>query len=180
MKFILALVLSMVSFAALADDTPVTPTTALPLNMGNWEVAGSATYTRNVRSNQRYLSIMPHAEYFFANRFSAGGTVQYTDDNVFGTTWGIGPSATYYITHTERWALSIDQSILWSNSVSAVGSRSISGGNYVQGATGLAFDFFLTPSIAFGPALRAYYYFNGGVDKPDDAVQLAFNFSLFL
>jgi hypothetical protein len=174
---IAALAFGLVSFAGLssasAQEAAATDTTtALPLNMGDWEIGGAASFTRDVRTNQRYLSLTPHAEYFFVNRFSAGGTVEYTDDNILGTTYGIGPSATYYITHTEHMAVSIDQSIMW--------SKPYDGDNYVRGATGLALDYFVTPSIAFGPALRAYYYFNGGLNKPDDAVQLAFNFSLFL
>ncbi len=91
---------------------------------------------------------------------------------VTGSSFGIGPSVTYYITHTERIALAIDQSILFAKPATA--------DNYVQGATGLALKYFFTNSVAFGPALRAYYFFNGGLNKPDDAVQLAFNFSLFL
>ena len=169
LAFALALTVTQTAFA---DDAPAGPSAALPLNTGNWEVAGGASFTRNVRTNQRFLSVTPHAEYFFVNRFSAGGTIVYTDDNVLGTTYGIGPSATYYITHTERWALSLDQAVVW--------SKPYVGDNYVQGSTGLAFDFFVTPSIAFGPELKAYYYFNGGLNKPDDAVQIAFNFSLFL
>jgi hypothetical protein len=157
-----------------AEDAPAQAKSAapLPLNIGNWEVGGSGSFTRNVRTNQRYLSLTPKAEYFFVNRFSAGGTLIYTDDNTLGSTYGIGPSATYYITHTETLAVSIDQAILW--------SRPYVGDNYVMGATGVALDYFFTPSIAFGPELKAYYYFNGGLNKPDDAVQVAFNFSLFL
>lgn len=167
---------------AFAEDEVVTaPMGPLPLNTGNWEVGGTAAYTRNVRTNDRSITVAPKGEYFFANRFSAGGTAYYSDSSVtsagpsftaVGTTWGLGPSATYYITHTERTALSIDQSILY--------SKPSAGDNYVQGATGVAFDVFLTQSIAFGPSLRAYYYFNGGIAKPDDAVRLGFDFSLFL
>jgi hypothetical protein len=162
------------SFAK-AEEAPNTVVSSLPLNMGDWEIGGSAVYQRNIRTNDRAFSVSPKAEYFFANRFSAGGTVVYSDINVAGVTgsnFGIGPSATYYITHTERMALSIDQSVVF--------AKPSFGDNYVQGATGLAFDYFVTDSIAFGPALRAYYYFNGGLNKPDDAIQLAFNFSLFL
>lgn len=162
---------------AFAEAAPPTPEIgSLPLNVGNVEIAGSASYTKNVRTNGRFLSIMPHAEYFFFNRFSAGGTVAYTDtqDTLGNTTTSIfvGPSATYYITHTARTAVSLDQSVLW---------RSVTGSdNVVQGATGLAFDYFFSSSIAFGPQVRGIYYFNGGLNKPDDLVQLAFEFSMFL
>ncbi len=154
------------------DVAPVVTTMPLPINRGDWEVGGGASYTRNVRTNDRFISITPKAEYFFVNRFSAGGTLMYTDDNVLGTTYGLGPSATYYITHTDALAVSLNQAILW--------SKPYAGDNYVMGSTGLALDYFVAPTIAFGPELKALYYFNGGLNKPDDAVQLAFNFSLFL
>ncbi len=174
-----ALIVSFSNYASAADAVVVEPAPmgALPLNIGNWEVAGSASYSRNVRTNDRTFSISPKVEYFFLNRFSAGGTLAYSDEvnaaaNINGTTYGLGPSATFYITHTSNTALSIDQSVIW--------QKPVGGGNYVQGATGLAFDFFLTPSIAFGPSLRAYYYFNGDINKPDDRIRLGFDFSIFL
>lgn len=178
--FVMAvLALNWVSFlgisTARAADAPVSSTAALPLNMGDWQIGGSAIYQRNVRTNDRTLLISPKAEYFFVNRLSAGGTVVYSDINtagITGSTYGLGPSATYYITHTEVMAVSIDQAVLW--------NKPLNGDNYVQGATGVALNYFITNSLAFGPSLRAYYYFNGGLNKPDDAVQLAFNFSLFL
>ncbi len=163
--------------AAHADDPPPSPAIgSLPLNVGNVEVAGAASYTRNVRTNERYISITPRAEYFFLNRFSAGGTVNYSDNqDVNGATSTltlIGPSATYYITHTARTAVSLGQSVLFQSTTGA--------DNVIQGITGLALDYFFSSSIAFGPELRGIYYFNGGLNKPADAVQLAFHFSLFL
>lgn len=173
MRIFALILIAFVGFtSAHAEDAPAASAAALPLNRGNWEVAGSASFTRNVRTNQRYLSLTPHAEYFVLNRLSAGGTLAYVDDNILGTTYGIGPSATYYITHTETMAVSIDQSILW--------SKPFTGDNYVMGATGVALDYFITPSLAFGPELQAMYYFNGGLNKPDDAVRLSFAFSMFL
>lgn len=179
-KFSLALIFTLVSTLGLApafaDDAPAADFGPLPLNIGYFEVAGSASYTRNARTNERYFSVAPHAEYFFFNRFSAGGTFNYVDQQsasgATATSFILGPSATYYFTHTARTAWSLDQSILFS---------SLTGrDNVIQGVTGLAFDYFFSSSIAFGPALRGIYYFNGGVNKPDDQVQLAFNFSMFL
>ena len=167
---------SSMAFAGDPADGPAADFGALPLNIGHVEVGGSATYTRNVQTNDRFLSIAPKAEYFFFNRFSAGGSLEYTDaaDNNGAVTTRllIGPSVTYYVTHTARTAVSLDQSILFTS----VTNRD----NVIQGATGLAFDYFFSPSLAFGPALRGIYYFNGGVNKPSDQVQLAFNFSMFL
>jgi hypothetical protein len=175
MRILAIALLALVTITTVAhaeETTPVVVTTPLPINRGDWEVGGGASFTRNVRTNRRFLSISPKAEYFFVNRFSAGGTVEYTDDNIRGTTYGIGPSATYYITHTDALAVSLNQAVVW--------TKPYAGDNYVMGATGLAVDYFVAPTIAFGPELRGVYYFNGGLDKPDDEVQLRFAFSLFL
>lgn len=144
----------------------------LYISQGHMEVAGAGFYQTAAEGDGWVLDLSPKIEYFFLNRFSVGGTVRYLDGGVINSQFEIGPSLTYYLTHTAKWAISIDQSIRY--------VKPENGDNYMAGETGLAWDYFFTESIALGPAVKALYFFSGDEDAPGDATRFLINFSLFL
>lgn len=174
---LLVLAVSLVGFstAAFAQETTSPehrPMGPLYITQGHLEVGGSGMYDTDATGGGWNLMLSPKVEYFVLNRFSVGGTVLYTDSKNASSEFQIGPSITYYLTHTSKWAISLDQSVRYAK-------REV-GDNYVAGQTGLAFDYFFTESIAFGPSVSALYSFNGDETAPVDATRFALNFSLFL
>lgn len=162
------------SSAAFAQETTQPehrPMGPLYITKGHMEVGGSGFYEAAVDGPDSF-EISPKIEYFVLNRFSVGGTLSYYDQAGLPSIIEVGPSITYYLTHTSKWAISIDQSVRY--------VKPEEGDNYVLGTTGLAFDYFFTESIAFGPAVQARYFFNGDVNAPNDATRFLLNFSLFL
>jgi hypothetical protein len=171
---VIALALIGFSTAAFAQDTAPAERTMGPLYItkGHAEVGGGGYYQTAAEGSGWILDLNPKVEYFILNRFSVGGTVRYVDGSLIDNTVEIGPSVTYYLTHTSNWAVSVDQSIRY--------ALPEEGDNYIAGETGLAFDYFFTESIALGPEVKALYFFNGDDDAPGDATRFLVNFSLFL
>lgn len=175
--FVTAITGLVLSFATAANAAETTqpehrPMGPLYITQGHMEVAGQGFYQTPAEGNGWQLELSPKVEYFVLNRFSVGGTLRYTDGGSINSQIEVGPSVTYYLTHTSKWAISIDQSIRY--------AKPEVGDNFIAGETGLAFDYFFTESIAFGPAVKALYYFNGDTSAPGDATRFLLNFSLFL
>ncbi len=148
------------------------PMGPLYITKGHLEVAGQGFYQTPADGNGWVLDLSPKVEYFVLNRFSVGGTFRYVDGGTINSQFEVGPSVTYYLTHTSKWAISIDQSIRY--------VKPEFGDKYMAGETGLAWDYFFTESIALGPAVKALYFFSGDTSAPGDATRFLINFSLFL
>jgi hypothetical protein len=142
------------------------------INQGNVEVGGGGNFLRQNQGDRWDLNINGKVEYFFLNRFSGGGRVEFSDSNVDSTYVRVGPSATYYFAIIKNIALYVDQAILWTNPRG-------DGDNYIYGDTGIGADFFVRPNIAVGPSVRGVYYFNGDRGLPSGGTDIRINLSTF-
>lgn len=169
----ITLIVGFVAPAYAQDSVEVAPLPIM-INKGNWEIGGEGNYFRsNEKSGLRSLVLSPRAEYFIMNRLSVGGRLNYIDSNRAATEVQLGPGFTWYIMQISRSVVYIDQAILW---VNPSGNQQ----TYFAGDTGLGIDFFLSPSVAFGPSIRGLYYFGGDSSVPEGGVGFRLGLSIFL
>lgn len=161
------------SNAASATTTGEPRRESLKINQGDWEIGGEANYFKSNTGDYHELTLSPKLEYFFLNRFSAGGRLLFYDTSNVSSSIALGPSLTWYITHAELTAIYVDQSVLW---VNPSGSQD----NYFRGETGFGVDYFLSPSVAIGPSLRGVYYFSGDMQKPEGGLNFRIALSIFI
>ncbi len=172
-KFFLLLTLVLMPLTSFAQEQAASASDAKQINMGNWEIGGEASYFQTNDGDDWAIYASPRLEYFFLNRFSAGGRAIYRDGNRISTETSFGPSLTYYFATMETSALYVDQSVLFVNPAGA-------DDNYFAGETGLGWDYFLSPTVALGPSIRGVYYFNGGTGVPEGGLAFRVALSIFL
>ncbi len=117
---------------------------------GNVSVGGNVGASYSTYSGLIF-QFNPTIEFFVANRFSIGGTVSSYFAKDFSS-FGLGPAATYYFWHQDRWAGFVGAGLLmestnWQNSYADVRTIGYKG-QFKIGST-----YFINPSVSVGPVL---------------------------
>lgn len=151
------------------------------IHRGNVALGGNlqAWYSKY---SEGHTSLDLTAEYFFTNRFSAGGGISGSLGKDYRS-YGLGPSATYYIWAQDRWSVSTGASLRYSRSSSSYEDDSVWSAVAKIGA-----DYFITPSVSFGPQLRYHREFGRESNSPYrygreaaySATDIVFQFNIFL
>lgn len=157
--------LSIVVFALALLSLPVVASADGTMNThaGNWQIGvnapvyggsnAGALFFDNTASGSWSLGVNGPVQYFVMDNLSVGGVVGFGLQNTGGpsatttTTFTIGPAATYYFWTQGQMATYVAAAVMY-NTSSAANSVSNVG---LQGAVG--FNYFLTPSVAFGPVV---------------------------
>jgi hypothetical protein len=115
---------------------------------GALNMAGSLTLGSDEFGNS-YTQVSPMATYFIMPQLAVGASVEI--NSYSGTSnYTLGPIADYYFFHRDRLAASGGAGLFFYNNTHT-GS-----GQYYIGQVNAKFDYFLTPSVAFGPG----FFFN--------------------
>lgn len=145
------------------------------INEGNWEVAGSGSlsyYSYVGSSDNTYLYLSPQAQYFFMDQFSAGINLSYS--RLGGSNFlSMSPEFTKYFSVQEKLAPYV--------SVAPIGlSSGKSSSPYFFSFVNIGVKYFLTDSVAFGPALQ--YRRGWGINNytGSNSVELMGMFSIHL
>lgn len=170
-KLMLAAIAALSLFAAPVFAQEESSEGTMRINQGDIEISGEGDYNR-VNTGGWSMELSPKVEYFFLNRFSAGAKLNFVDGSAVSTTVSIGPAATYYFAVVRKLGFYVDQTLQW---VNPPGSDD----NYFHGETGIGFDYFITPNVAVGPAMRGYYNFNGGQGLPSQGTNFKVAISAF-
>ena len=171
------IVSSLMMFAGVsanANDTSMQNTLA-----GNYQVGGNASWVK--KSNTPSLfTVNPLAEYFLANGFSLGGTLNYTSDSDNNNTLGVGPSATWYLWQQERHAVYAGVGVMYDTSSS--GGSNSSTNNYWASDVKLGYNYFFTPSVALGPVYMWHHQYKNDSSSVanSDTQTVAVQFSMYL
>lgn len=166
--FLLATALFCPLFSALAA-TDVVSTEASPkpvyanILAGDLKVGGGFDISYGDRQATT-ISLSPSVEYFVADHLSVGGGLTLSHVTSFrSTTWSIGPTATYYFWSQDRIALFFSQGIFVSHS--SEGTQDTV--TYASSTSQLGADYFIIPSVAFGPALQWRHAFSESTESAD-------------
>jgi hypothetical protein len=153
----------------------------LPGNIaqGNVQTGGnfrfSNTWYKDSTTESYFLIEIP-LQYFVVDRFALGVVVDYSHDALGGASTDellAGPAFTYYFWTQDKIGAYLSESIV-------VGKDTGYSAYYLNTA-GLGFNYFITPSVALGPAF-AYGHLFAGASEYTSYNQLAFvaNFSIYL
>ncbi len=146
---------------SVAETTPEATTEMPNINKGNVAVAGSLGLAYSSYTGAIYF-LNPSAEYFVLNSFSVGGTVQSTISK-HSRSFGMGPSLSYYFWQNKKWASYIGAGALYTTVRTENISNQYTAVSQYWSANGtLGLNYFLTPSVSFGPVFNYDYTF------PDD------------
>ena len=150
MKFILALA-CFFSFSSSAQADP-------RISHGNWILGGSTSFSFASRGSS-YFSLSPEAQYFLVDNVAAGlaGSLATSKGN---TSYFISPIATFHMSITEA------KTVVPYLSIKPLEYSNFSGGSgYYSSAARIGVKFFLTDSVAIGPAFEDRHYWpkNGGL-----------------
>ncbi|MGZ3693044.1 MAG: hypothetical protein ACXWQO_02335 [Bdellovibrionota bacterium] len=132
-------------------------TTTANIHKGDLEVSGSMNLSADTKHfSTAYFNLDTTAQHFFADEFSAGlGASFYSYNSTTGISFG--PILTKYLWVQDKIAPYVSLTpIYWSKFSRNKATYS------TYGSVGV--KFFITDSVAFGPALAAYHYWpkNGG------------------
>ena len=153
-----------------------TQLTELPnVNKGNWAVGGDFGAGYSTTYSQGSLYVNPTAEYFVIDRLSIGGVIQSSFSSDY-TNIGIGPSATWHYWQSDRWTATVGLSAVYSE-----GNYKKSSFDYSSwtGTAKLGANYFITPSVSFGPFLSHQRNIKD-FDPNGGFTSLLFQFSIFL
>ena len=132
------------------------------INKGNIQADGAASvsnYAPTGQTSSFIVVVSPSVQYFVMNRVSIGGSL-YFQHYSSGASWnalGIGPSATWHFWSEGHLSASVSDGLTVNENTN---SRW-----YLNNSTGLGLNYFITPSVAIGPALVVSYQFSS-LDLP--------------
>ena len=165
--------------APLAEVRPELPN----IKQGNVQVSGSfgAGYSSYSRATY-YLN--PTAEYFVANRFSIGGSIESSISSNYSS-YGIGPSLSYYFWRSDKWAAVIGTGVLYNSTNGSTNYYTYSSTYQMESwsAIGkLGLSYFINPSVSFGPIFSYQSVINRNPTEVYGATtsNLLFQLSIFL
>ena len=142
---IIILLLSLISAGREFSD-PTSTYLEKSINKGNWNLGGqgSLSYETTTGFNTHLAA---NAEYFFKDRFSLGLKSNFIDNGPY-TLSGLGLKSTYHFYETDRMSYFIAGDLSHYNL-----NGPISNDHWAL-TTGIGFNYFITPNIAFGPRLE--------------------------
>lgn len=144
------------------------------LGKGHWTVGGNFGVLYSTYSSATYF-VNPEAEYFATDRLSLGGTLNASTWSS-GSSIGLGPSFSYYVLKSDRWASSIGGSLVYSrdNWGSSTDRQWTANGR-------IGLEYFLTPSVSFGPRVQVSRVLNQSeLGLPSTQTSALFQFSIHL
>lgn len=163
MKFLLALLL--VAAPAFAEPN---------IKEGNVEVNGSFNLSRSTSSGSgTYFNIQTIGQYFIKDHLSLGADISYYTYRR-NSSLAIGPAATLYFAVKENLAPYITLTpITWTNT-------SGYSHNLISSTVRAGVKFFLTDSVAFGPAVEYYHFWEQHGMRSSGNISLLGVFSIHL
>ncbi len=141
------------------------------VNQKNWLCGGLINYTHNSSdtSTTDQLRLTVEARYFVIDRLAIGLDSQVTIKTDVDTVASLGPSATYFFWSQEKLATFVTAAF-------KIGLTDATVKSIFTGEVGL--DYFITPSVAFGP--DAFFdAYQGHLSNRSD-LGLEFNFKIFI
>lgn len=118
------------------------------INRHNMEVGGTFGAGYSSYSGGTF-NLNPTIEYFVSTHFSIGGTVNFSNSDLFYTL-GVGPSASYYFWQNQKWAAKVGLGLSYMTSESDDSSESALRTS-VSGRGKLGINYFINPAVSFGP-----------------------------
>jgi len=150
------------------------------IKSGNLAVGGSFGSGYSTYSNVTFY-LNPTLEYFVIDRLSLGGSIYYSNSSTYKS-YGLGPSFSYYFWQQERWAAFFGGGAVYHDTFD--GSYYSGYYNYWTAQAKLGLNYFVYPTVAFGPFLSYGHTFsnqNSDISVSDSNYgQLLFQFSVFL
>lgn len=121
------------------------------INTGNWNVGGSASFAKNSgkSSDSTEFSLGLDARYFLIDRFALGLGLGFDTETGQSTLATLGPSGTYFFWSDGK--LASFAAVGFRFGLTDATIRSIMRGN-------LGLEYFIVPSVAFGPTLFFNHY----------------------
>jgi hypothetical protein len=145
------------------------------IQKGNVQVGGSLGFSHynsgGTSASSYYFD--PQAEYFVMDRLSVGGSISFMGQsgNYSYTSYGLGPSLSYYFYESGPMAAYVAQAIEF-NKISDQTET------FVRGRSSLGIKYFIVPQVAFGIDLSTRYDL-GSRSNMSSLTILGGNFSFF-
>lgn len=150
----IAAVLSLLVLGSVAQahDGAVAAEFELPITQGHSQVDAGFNLDDIGEDQGSDISGRFSYEYFVANRFSVGGAVSASYQDIGSITqYSLAPSATYYFMTFGHWAMFVNQTVGYQKTEAATSEDSF------QGTTSLGGAHFFNHAVAFTPRLTANY-----------------------
>lgn len=185
MKIIyIAFLFIMAGFAQAASETsqmvssPMASNGIANINKGNIEIGGSFSISKNNNESSTNYYLAPSVEYFFVDNISIGGTLSLSGlsggKSTDYSSYGIGPSASYYFFEQGTTAFYLSQSVTFNKWTNDGETSSLNVGN-----TSLGIKLFMVPQVAFGIALSTSYAIDSTKDQYINSTALGGSFSFY-